>query len=115
MKIKDLGHIEVVEGGCSDCILLSASTCNEIFKDLTGLYSCNDSYDCNYILKKKEVWETCTRENTKVGLYVYNNVNKTTFKIKYILNSRDRFILENHYGNDTQDVGMDAYKIKVRG
>lgn len=66
--MRDLSKYELVDGeGCAGCVLDNYQEyCFSFFEWLTG-ESCDKK-----ILKKKEVWETCTKENTKVGDKVKN-------------------------------------------
>lgn len=59
--MRDLSNYEVVNGECKDCILHNKNSCTCIFNFITGSI-CN----CT-ILKKKQKWVKCTKENTKAG------------------------------------------------
>ena len=77
-------EFEITEGLCHECILYvldhKTRNCHKIFALLTGK-SC---FSCEYILKEKEKFETCTKENTKVGDIVIDNSTGDKYKIKYI-------------------------------
>ena len=95
--LKNLGHIEVVRGACRDCLLYGASYCYDQFKNLVGFDCANE--DAKYILKKKERWETCTKENIKIGDTVrWLKDADTEYKVTHIFKTRNRFMVEDSSG-----------------
>lgn len=74
-------EFEITNGRCDECILnrIRNGHCVESFRVITGK-ECRTKI----ILKEKEKFETCTRENTEVGDVVIDNSTGHKYKIKYI-------------------------------
>ena len=75
-KVITLDNIEVVDGDCKDCDWYSDcdDCCGELCIILIGV---------GKMIRKKEVWETCTKENTKVGDTIMNPRGELVI-LKYI-------------------------------
>ena len=111
--IKNLKHIEVVEGECKDCDF------NEVGCEVLCQRLIPESFHNKLFLRKKETWETCTKENTKVGDTVYKDIKYTSgkykesreYNVKYIHETEGEFLLNDDMITDT----MCLFKIKVEG
>ena len=75
-------EFEITNGRCDECILngIRDGNCVAAFRIITGK-ECNRT---EIILKEKEKFETCSRENTRVGDIVIDNSTGYKYKIKYI-------------------------------
>ena len=114
--LKDLSCIKVVPGDCKDCFFKEpcSKSADSIIGELFSVEWCKQLIPMGSIFKMEERWEICTRENTKVDATVLDG-SGVEFEVSYILRGRNRFILFNsEQGKDTQDVGMENFKIKVK-
>lgn len=102
--IETLENIEVVEGTCSECVLWNYTSCDSIFYTLCGFGCGRHVPNKDIILKKKEVWVRCTKENTKVGDTI-RGVYKPSLKVKYI--SNDAFYDHTEYNCLVEQCGKD--------
>lgn len=97
-----LKDYEVIEGICGDCCFYGGCSSNDYNSLCVKLLA-----HCE-IFKKKEVWETCTRENTKIGDTVEGCPDQL-HEVKYIHECYEDFLL----GDDCLLRNMSLYKIKV--
>jgi hypothetical protein len=115
--MRDLGNIEVVEGKCDDCMFYDcnyvSSICDAFFKALVG-ESCD--YCGGYlIIKKKEKWATCTRENTKAGDIVRYKASDRYRTVDYVFKRRDRLLLTSDDRTMNENSArMGDYEIQVK-
>lgn len=108
--IKNLKHIEVVKATkrCEGCMLEHIKdgglVCTQVAMILTG-------EDCTgIILKKKEVLETCTKENTIAGDTVWHKKSMIVSNVKYIHETDSRFLLDDCTAMDH----MEKFEVKLK-
>ena len=101
--IKDLSCIEFVkQSECKGCLLHSYNKCEDIYKDIAGCICYDENDDSVRIMRKKEVWETCTKENTKAGDPVRPRGRECEAKCKvmYIYEDGQHFLMSSGYVNE---------------
>ena len=100
--IKDLGHIEVVEGKCEACDY-NEPGCEVLCRQFTPF---------GHILRKKEKWETCNRENTEAGdiVRVKESATGSEYLVDYVHKNNSDFVID---GRNYFNI-MECYEVKIK-
>lgn len=106
--MKDLSdyEVDINTDSCYGCALIHVPGCNNIFEFLTDTV-CTDK-----ILKKKEKWVRCTKENTNVGDTVRGYRNENLYTVTYIHKYARTFELD--FGDCEREQHMACYEIQVK-
>jgi len=114
--LKDLRNIKVVSGICPDCLLYTGynsgcnSGCNITYTKITNETCVGYNKSHGNIIKKEEVWEICTRENTSIGDIVYTDIDCEAGEVTYINKYEDYFYLD--VGDNESEYPLGEFKIK---